>query len=88
MSESLRRYDAARRTLAVFEQDVLARVDENYRFIEIAYRAGKIDLFQLIIVQNDLVQAQLSYLDSVARFRDAEIDLERAIGLGLEEVMP
>jgi len=88
VSESLRRYDAARRTLAVFEQDVLARVDENYRFIETAYRAGKIDLFQLIVVQNDLVQAQLSYLDSVARFRDAEVDLERAIGLGLEEVMP
>jgi outer membrane protein, heavy metal efflux system len=88
VSEALRRYDAGRRTLAVFEQDVLARVDENYRFIETAYRAGKIDLFQLIVVQNDLVQAQLSYLDSVARVRDAQIDLERAVGSGLEEVMP
>jgi cobalt-zinc-cadmium efflux system outer membrane protein len=88
VSEALRRYDAARRTLAVFEQDVLARVDESYGFIETAYRAGKIDLFQLIVVQNDLVQAQLSHLESVARFRDAQVDLERAIGLGLEEVTP
>jgi cobalt-zinc-cadmium efflux system outer membrane protein len=62
----------------VFEEDVLARVAENFRFIESAYRAGKIDLFQLIVVQNDLVGAQLSYLDSLARFRQAEVELERA----------
>jgi outer membrane protein TolC len=31
-------------------------------------------------VQNDLVSAQLSYLDALARFRQAEVDLERAIG--------
>lgn len=86
VGEALRRYDAARQTLAVFEQGVLAPVDENYRFIEIAYRAGKIDLFQLVIVQNDLVAAQLSYLDSLARFREAAVDLERAIGAPIEEV--
>lgn len=80
VAEAFRQYDAARRTLVVFEQDVLARVDENFRFIETAYRAGKIDLFQFIVVQNDLVAAQLSYLDSVARFREAEVNLERAVG--------
>ncbi|MBI3301382.1 MAG: TolC family protein [Deltaproteobacteria bacterium] len=80
VSEALRRYDATRRTLMVFEQDVLARVDENFRFIETAYRAGKIDLFQFIVVQNDLVAAQLSYIDSLARFREAEVNLERAVG--------
>jgi cobalt-zinc-cadmium efflux system outer membrane protein len=80
VADALQRYDAARRTLTVFEQDVLARVDENFRFIETAYRAGKIDLFQVVVVQNDLVAAQLSYLDVLARFRQAEIDLERAMG--------
>ena len=78
--ESLQRYEAAGRALAVFEQDVLGRVDENFGFIETAYRAGKIDLFQLVVVQNDLVAAQLSYLDALARFRQSEVDLERAIG--------
>ena len=87
VSEAWRRYEAVRQTLAVFEQDVLARIDENYRFIEIAYRAGKIDLLQFIVVQNDLVAAQVSYLDSVTRFRDAAIDLERAIGAPIERVM-
>src|SRR5262249_53218741 len=78
--ESLQRYQAAGRALAVFEQDVLGRVDETFGFIEAAYRAGKIDLFQLVVVQNDLVSAQLSYLDALARFRQSEVDLERAIG--------
>jgi outer membrane protein, heavy metal efflux system len=78
--ESLQRYQAAGRTFAVFEQDVLGRVDENFGFIETAYRAGKIDLLQLVVVQNDLVAAQLSYLDALARFRQSEVDLERAIG--------
>jgi outer membrane protein TolC len=62
---------------------VLNRVDENFGFIDAAYQAGKIDLFQLIVVQNDLVSAQLSYLDALARFRQAEVDLERAIGAPL-----
>jgi cobalt-zinc-cadmium efflux system outer membrane protein len=78
--ESLQRYQAAGRTLAVFQQDVLGRVDENFGFIETAYRTGKIDLFQLVVVQNDLVSAQLSYLDALARFRQSEVALERAIG--------
>ena len=80
VADSLQRYQAAGRTLTVFEQDVLGRVDENFGFIETAYRAGKIDLFQLVVVQNDLVAAQLSYLDALARFRQSEVDLERAIG--------
>ncbi len=80
VADSLQRYQTAGRTLAVFEQDVLGRVDENFGFIERAYRAGKIDLFQLVVVQNDLVAAQLSYLDALVRFRQAEVDLERAIG--------
>ena len=80
VTDSLQRYQAAGRTLAIFEQDVLGRVDENFGFIETAYRAGKIDLFQLVVVQNDLVAAQLSYLDALSRFRQSEVDLERALG--------
>ena len=80
VAESLQRYDAAGRALAVYEQDVVGRVDETFGFIETAYRAGKIDLFQLVVVQNDLVSAQLSYLDALARFRQSEVELERAIG--------
>ena len=88
VSDALQRYDAARRTLAVFERDVLSRVEESFRLVETAYRAGKIDLFQLVVVQNDLVAAQLSYLDSLSRLREAAVSLERDIAAPLDEVTP
>jgi cobalt-zinc-cadmium efflux system outer membrane protein len=80
VAQSFREYQAARRTLEIFEADVLGRVEESFRFIEEAYREGKIDLPHFVVVQNDLVMAQLSYLDSLTRFRKAEVGLQRATG--------
>lgn len=77
---AVREYEASRQTLDIFEKDVLGRVEENFRFIETAYREGKIDLLQFVVVQNDLVLAQMSYLDSLTRFRAADVGLERALG--------
>ncbi len=84
VADALQSYEAARREVEIFEQDILERAEENFRFIEIAYRAGKLDFFQFVVVQNDLVGAQLSYLESLAAFREAEVSLERAVGVPLE----
>jgi len=73
-------YEAARQSVEVFEAEVLDRVEENFRFIEIAYREGKIGLLQLIVVQDGLITAQLSYVDSLGQFRTAEANLEQAVG--------
>lgn len=73
-------YQAARQSVEVFEADVLERIDENFQFIEIAYREGKIGLLQLIVVQDDLINAQLSYVDSLNQYREAEVNLEQAVG--------
>ena len=59
---------------------MLDRIEENFRFIEIAYREGKIGLLQLIVVQDGLITAQLSYVDSLGQFRAAEVNLEQAVG--------
>lgn len=80
VSSAFREYEAAGRAVQVFQQEVLQQVHENLRFIEIAYREGKISLLQFIVVQDDLTRAQLSYLDSLSQFRLAEADLEQAIG--------
>jgi cobalt-zinc-cadmium efflux system outer membrane protein len=84
VADAFQSYEAARKEVEIFEQDVLGRAEENFRFIETAYRAGKLDFFQFVVVQNDLVGAQLSYLDSLAAFREAEVNLERAVGAPLE----
>jgi len=73
-------FEAARQSVEVFEAEVLDRIEENFRFIEIAYREGKIGLLQLIVVQDGLITAQLSYVDSLGQFRSAEANLEQAIG--------
>lgn len=80
VSSAFRSYQAAGRAVQVFQEDVLDKVDENLRFIEIAYREGKIGLLQFIVVQDDLIRAQLSYVDSLFDLRVAEADLEQAVG--------
>ena len=81
--EALRSYEAAREEVAVFETSVLDRAAENFQLIETAYREGKIDLLQLVVVQNDLVNAQFSYVDSLENYWLARTALERAVGQDL-----
>lgn len=80
VTQAFQEYEAARQGLDVFETDVLGAVKENFEFIEIAYREGKISLLQFIVVQNDLVKAQLSYIDTLSQFRTAETNLQQAVG--------
>lgn len=82
--DAYRAYEAALESVRVFETDAVARVTESFRFIETSYREGKIDLLQLIVVQNDLVGAQLSYLDSLWDYWAAHVALARAVGRPLE----
>jgi len=78
--DAYRAYQAAIESVRVFETDAVDRVTETFRFIEISYREGKIDLLQLVVVQNDLVGVQFSYLDSLWEYWAASIALERAVG--------
>ncbi len=82
--EAYRSYGAAAESVKVFEADAFGRIAESFRLIETAYREGKIDLLQLVVVQNDLVNAQLSYLDSLWDYWHARVALERAVGEPLE----
>lgn len=83
VGDALRAYDAAKAEVAVFETAVLERATENFQLMETAYREGKIDLLQVIVVQNDLVNAQFSYIDSLENYWQARTALERAIGQDL-----
>jgi len=83
VGDALRTYDAAKTEIEVFEKAVLERATENFQLIETAYKEGKINLLQLVVVQNDLVTAQLSYVDSLAAYWQARTALERATGTDL-----
>lgn len=80
-------YEAAAQSLRIYESDMAARVEQNFGFIEASYRAGKISLLQLVVVQNDLVRAELSYLDALWEYRAARTGLEFAIGADLDKAV-
>ncbi|HEV8715237.1 MAG TPA: TolC family protein [Candidatus Binatia bacterium] len=81
--DAFRSYEAAREEVAVFETEVLDRAAENFQLMETAYREGKINLLQVVVVQNDLVNAQFSYVDSLWNYWLAHTALERAVGQDL-----
>jgi cobalt-zinc-cadmium efflux system outer membrane protein len=83
VGDALRAYDTAKAEVEVFEQAVLERATENFQLIEVAYREGQINLLQLVVVQNNLITAQLSYIDALTAYWQARIALERATGTEL-----
>lgn len=83
VGDAFRSYEAAKEEVEVFEREVLDRAAENFQLMEIAYREGKIDLLQVVVVQNDLVNTQFSYVDSLWNYWFARTALERAIGQDL-----
>ena len=85
--DAWRSWEAARKAVAIFQEESVARIEESYRFLETAYREGKIDLLSLISGQNDLIDAELSYLGSLWDYWLGHVALERAIGRRLEEVV-
>lgn len=81
--DALRSYEAAREEIEVFETEVVNRAAENFQLMETGYREGKIDLLQVVVVQNDLVNAQFSYVESLSNYWSARTALERAVGQDL-----
>ena len=83
VGEALRTYNTAKAEVEVYEQTVLERATENFQLIEAAYREGQINLLQLVVVQNTLITAQLSYIDALNAYWQARIALDRATGTEL-----
>jgi len=82
VEEAVRAYETALEGVGVYEMDVMALIEENFRFIEVAYREGKIGLLELAVVPNDLVEARATYLESLYEYWLSRIALERAVGAG------
>lgn len=81
-----RTYVAASEEAHVFERSVLGPARENQRSLERAYEAGKIDLPQLLLLRNQLLDAELGYWDAWLARREALVRLQAATAsLGMED---
>ena len=74
----------AREEVEILTNQVLLPARENHGLLEIAYREGKMDLSTLLLIRNQLLDAQMSYWDAWQRWREAEADIRSASGAVLD----
>jgi cobalt-zinc-cadmium efflux system outer membrane protein len=80
VADAYRSYVAAAEEAAVFEADVLEPAHQNQELLETAYQAGKLDLSALVLLRNQLLDAELAYWDAWLAQREALVRLRAATG--------
>lgn len=73
------RYKAAIDAIASFDEGVISALDENLALARESLAAGKLDLFELSAVRRDLVESQLTYLDTLVEAVEARAALELVV---------
>ena len=71
---------AAREAAQAFEGEVVGAAQENLALLATAYQAGKIGLFELLLIRRDAIESQRGYVESLEEERVAEAELGRAVG--------
>jgi len=84
VENALMLYESAERETALLEAELLGPIRENQGLLDTAYREGKIDLANLLLLRNQLLDAELSYWDAWERRERARTGLESATGAILE----
>lgn len=77
---ALSRISSAKEVVQAFEGSVIDAMTENLSLINTAYSAGKIDLFELLVIRRDTLEARRGYVEVLAELRAAEAELGKALG--------
>jgi cobalt-zinc-cadmium efflux system outer membrane protein len=78
------RYEAARRALAIFDQNVIGQSQDNLRIIRAGYELGELRLLDVLNEQRRLIDTQKAYTDVLKECYLALVELERAVGAPLK----
>ena len=74
------RYVAAREEATLLQEQVLGPAHENQELLTVAYEAGRIDLPTLVLLRNQLLEAEIDYWDAWFGLNEAHTDLQAATG--------
>lgn len=74
------RYVTAREEATLLREQVLGPAHANQELLTIAYEAGRIDLSTLVLLRNELIEAELDYWDAWFGLNEAHTDLQAATG--------
>lgn len=87
--DAYRAYVDASAEVEVYETSVLEPARANQELLETAYRAGKVNLSTLLLLRNQLLDAELGYWEAWLAKRSAMIDLHAATAnLGPADAIP
>ncbi len=78
VAEAHQAFVAASEEADVYETQVLRPARQSQRALEVAFRAGKIDLPSLLLTRNQLLDAELGYWDAWLAQREAWVRLQAA----------
>jgi cobalt-zinc-cadmium efflux system outer membrane protein len=74
------RVEAAAVAVEAWTGGQLDAVGENLRLVDEAYRAGKVDFFELLLIRRETLEARNGYVDALEELHAANAELLRAIG--------
>jgi outer membrane protein TolC len=80
-------YRASVRELQVFERDVLVAARENQRLLDVAYQEGEFGLSAILLLRNQLLDAEFGYWDAWERNRLAAVTLRSVTAHNLDDLI-
>jgi cobalt-zinc-cadmium efflux system outer membrane protein len=83
---ALARYESAQEAVSILETELLGPIRENHSLLQVAYTEGLIDIATLLLLRNQLLDAELDYWDAWERREQARTELASATGRILEGV--
>jgi cobalt-zinc-cadmium efflux system outer membrane protein len=80
IAQAVARLDAAADAARAWTGGPLEAVTENMKLVDEAYRAGKVDFFQLLLIRRETLEARNGYVDALEELHAAKAELLRATG--------
>jgi outer membrane protein, heavy metal efflux system len=77
---AVERLAAARAAVEAYQGGVVDALQENVQLVTEAYRVGKMDLFQLLVIRRETLDAQRSAIAALEELNAAEAALSRTLG--------
>lgn len=88
VTSALRAYETATAEAELFATAVLAPARQNNALLETAFRAGKVGLPTLLLLRNQLLDAEIGYYDAWLARHEALVQLDAATGALLPDAFP
>ena len=86
VAQASERFRASRRIVQQFTDHILPQQQQNFEMLREGYQLGQFTLTEVLVIQREFIQGRSRYLDAVAEFNAALVDLESASGAAVIDI--